>query len=135
MPETRYSVSRANARFSFIAEAEVAELGHAKGFVARISELSSLGCYVDTVNPFPDGTELRISIRYGCSACDFTGRVIYTHPGFGMGVRFGETTAEDRVTLQVAQRVEEGEDTAFRHAFLDRRFCGIQGFALGGNLA
>jgi PilZ domain len=99
MPETRYSVSRANARFSFIAEAEVAEVGNAKGFVARISELSSLGCYVDTVNPFPDGTELRISIRYGCSACDFTGRVIYTHPGFGMGVRFGETTAEDRATL------------------------------------
>jgi hypothetical protein len=25
--------------------------------------------------------------------------VIYTHPGFGMGVRFGETTAASRATL------------------------------------
>jgi PilZ domain len=99
MPETPYSVNRANPRFLFIAEAEVAEVGTGQGFVARISELSSLGCYVDTVNPFPEGTALRISIRYGCSACDFTGSVIYRHPGFGMGVRFGETTAENRATL------------------------------------
>src|SRR6266404_5611574 len=99
MPETRYSVSRANARFAFIAEAEVAEVGNGPRFVARVSELSSRGCYVDTVNPFPDGTKLRISIRYGCSTCDFTGSVIYTHPGFGMGVRFGETTAASRATL------------------------------------
>jgi hypothetical protein len=99
MPETQYSVSRANPRFLFIAEAEVAEVGNGQGFVARISELSLLGCYVDTVNPFPVGTELRISIRYGCSTCDLTGSVIYTHSGFGMGVRFGETTAENRATL------------------------------------
>jgi hypothetical protein len=99
MPETRYSVSRANARFSFIAEAEVAEVGKGQRFVARVSELSLRGCYVDTVNPFPDGTELRISIRYGCSTCDFKGSVIYTHPGFGMGVRFGEATASNRATL------------------------------------
>jgi hypothetical protein len=99
MPESKYSVSRANARFSFIAEARVAEVGNGPGFLARISELSLLGCYVDTVNPFPDGTGLKINIRYGCSMCDFTGTVIYTHPGFGMGVRFAETTAENRATL------------------------------------
>jgi hypothetical protein len=99
MPETQYSVSRSNARFSFIAEARVAEVGNGQAFVARISELSLLGCYVDTVNPLPDGTKLQISIRYGCSTCDFEASVIYTHPGFGMGVRFGETTAENRATL------------------------------------
>ena len=99
MPETPYSVSRAHARFSFIAEAEIAETGNSKGLTARISELSSRGCYVDTVNPFPEGTEVHINIRYGCSACDFKGKVIYTHPGFGMGVRFGEITAAARATL------------------------------------
>jgi PilZ domain len=99
MPQTRYSVSRANARFSFMAEAEIAEVGSAKGFIARVSELSSHGCYVDTVNPLPEGTELSMSIRYGCSACTFKGSVLYTHPGFGMGVRFGETTPANRATL------------------------------------
>jgi len=99
MPETQFSVSRTNPRFLFIAEARVAEIGDEQGIVARISELSSLGCYVDTVNPLPDGTKLQISIRYGCSTCNFTGNVIYRHPGFGMGVRFAETTPENRATL------------------------------------
>jgi hypothetical protein len=99
MPETQFSVSRSNPRFLFIAEAEVAELGDATGFVARIAELSSRGCYVDTVNPFPVGTELRVRIRYGCSTCELPGKVIYTHSGFGMGVLFGEIAAENRVIL------------------------------------
>ena len=99
MPESQYSVSRSNPRFLFIAEAEVAEVGNGQGFVARISELSTLGCYVDTVNPFPVDTVLRIRIRYGCSTCDLSGIVIYTHSGFGMGVRFGESKQENRVML------------------------------------
>jgi hypothetical protein len=99
MPETQFSVSRANPRFSFIAEAEVAEVGDRPRIFARIAELSSRGCYVDTVNPFPEGTPLRVRIRYGCSACDLQGEVIYTHSGYGMGVRFGEMAAEHRATL------------------------------------
>ena len=101
MAETPYSVRRSNARFSFIAEAEITEEGNAKGFIARVSELSSRGCYVDIVNPLPEGAELHMTIRYGCSTCSFKGTVIYTHPGFGMGVRFGETTPAHRATLGV----------------------------------
>ena len=99
MPETQFSVSRVNPRFSFIAEAELAMHGDGPCLVARISELSSRGCYVDTVSPFPVGTELQVRIRFGCSTCELPGSVIYTHSGFGMGVRFGETTSEHRVTL------------------------------------
>lgn len=99
MPETQYSVSRANPRFLFIAEAEIAEVGKGSAFVARVSELSSLGCYVDTVIPFPVGAELRIRIRYGCSTCELQASVIYTHAGFGMGVRFGESNPENQAML------------------------------------
>ena len=99
--ETQFSVNRANPRFSFIAEAEVVERSNGARVVARISELSSRGCYVDIVNPFPVGTEVRVRIRYGCSTCELPGKVIYTHSGFGMGVRFEETGAEHRATLDV----------------------------------
>ena len=99
MPETEFSVARATPRFSFIAEAEVMGLLDGTRVVARVSELSSRGCYVDTVNPFPVGTELRVRIRYGCSTCELPGEVIYTHSGYGMGVRFGETAPEHRATL------------------------------------
>ncbi len=96
MPETVYSVPRTSPRFTFIAEAEVAELGHGLRIVARISELSVRGCYIDTVNPFPVDTELHVRIRYGCSTCELPGQVIYTHSGYGMGVRFGEAAPEHR---------------------------------------
>lgn len=100
MPETVYSIPRVHQRFSFIAEAEIAEIGDGSRIVARISELSVRGCYIDTVNPFPEGAELHLRIRYGCSTCELPGEVIYTHSGYGMGVRFGAPAAEHRATLE-----------------------------------
>jgi hypothetical protein len=63
--------------------------------------LSSRGCYVDSINPLPKDSIVRMRIRYGCSACEFSGTVIYTHAGFGMGVAFGELSVEQRSTLDV----------------------------------
>lgn len=71
------------------------------GGSARVSELSARGCYIDSINPLPKGTAVRIRIRYGCSTCEFSGTVIYTHAGFGMGVVFAELTGEQRSTLDV----------------------------------
>jgi hypothetical protein len=97
MSDTPYTVARTTPRFAFIAEAEIAGMkGH-----ARVSELSARGCYIDSINPLPKGTEVHVRIRYGCSTCEFSGSVIYTHAGFGMGVVFGVLTAEQRSTLDV----------------------------------
>jgi hypothetical protein len=97
MSETPYAVARTTPRFTFIAEAEiVGMLGS-----SRVSELSARGCYIDSINPLPKGTDVRLRIRYGCSTCLFSGSVIYTHAGFGMGVMFGELTPEQRSTLDV----------------------------------
>jgi hypothetical protein len=98
MPETQYKVAR-TPRFSFVAEAEVTWADNKSRIVTRISELSAQGCYVDTVNPFPMNTELHFLIRYGCSTCELSGKVIYTHSGFGMGVLFGDVAPIHRATL------------------------------------
>ena len=97
MSDTPYIVARTTPRFTFIAEAEIVGLK----VCARVSELSVGGCYIDSINPLPRGTDVRFRIRYGCSTCEFSGTVIYTHAGFGMGVAFGELTAEQRSTLDV----------------------------------
>ena len=97
--ETDFPISRKTPRFSFIAEAEVMGPSNGTRVAARISELSSQGCYIDTINQFPMDTELRLRIRYGCSSCELPGRVIYTHSGYGMGVLFGEIASENRATL------------------------------------
>jgi hypothetical protein len=97
MPEI--SVKRANRRFSFVAEAELTSLRDGTGMLARISELSSGGCYVDTPEAFPVDTDLRLRIRYGGSTCELSGKVIYAHGGWGMGVRFDEMEAGQRLSL------------------------------------
>jgi hypothetical protein len=97
MPEV--SVKRTNRRFSFVAEAELTRLGDGTGLLARVSELSSRGCYVDTPEAFPVDTALRLRIRYGGSTCELSGKVIYTHRGWGMGVCFGEMEAAQRFSL------------------------------------
>lgn len=97
MNETSYAIRRTTPRFAFIAEAEVVGLGGR----SRVSELSARGCYVDTINPLPKNTEVRLRIRYGCSSCEFAAKVIYTHAGYGMGVVFGEMDAEQSATLGV----------------------------------
>ncbi len=97
MSDTHYTLARSTPRFAFIAEAEILGMGTH----ARVSELSARGCYIDSINPLPKDTDVRIRIRYGCSTCDFSGTVIYTHAGFGMGVVFAGLSTEQRSTLDV----------------------------------
>ena len=97
MSSPPYTVARTTPRFAFIAEAEIDGIKDS----ARVSELSARGCYIDSINPLPKDMNVRIRIRYGCSTCEFSGTVIYTHAGFGMGVVFGELTNEQRSTLEV----------------------------------
>ena len=99
MTETEFLIARKTPRFSFIAEAEVLGPSNGTPVAARISKLSSQGCYIDTINQFPMDTELLLRIRYGCSTCELPCKVIYNHSGYGMGVNFGEITPGNRATL------------------------------------
>ena len=98
MGETSFAVRRANPRYAFFAEAE-ATLRDGTSVPAQVSELSSRGCYIDTLEAIPIGTELRLRISDGIQSCEVPGRVIYMHSGygmgiFGMGVVFGNVAAE-----------------------------------------
>ena len=98
MGETSFAIRRANPRFAFFAEAEAA-LSDGTLVPAQVSELSSRGCYIDTLEPIPIGTQLRLRISDGMSSCEVPGKVIYMHSGYGMGifglgVVFGNIAAE-----------------------------------------
>ena len=99
MGEASFAVRRANPRFAFFAEAE-ATLRDGTSVPAQVSELSSRGCYIDTLQPIPIGTELRLRISDGMKSCEVPGKVIYMHSGygmgiFGMGVVFASAAAEE----------------------------------------
>lgn len=121
MAEPRYAIRRTNPRYPFFADAEMS-LKDGLSLRAQISELSSRGCYVDALEPVPVGTDLRLCISYGMSACEIRGKVIYKHSGgglglFGMGVLFGDMNSEQHSTIdewlsQAAGQRKGGPDIA-----------------------
>jgi hypothetical protein len=103
MAEASYAVRRAHPRFSFFAEAEVT-LRDGTGVRAQIAELSSRGCYIDTLEPIPVRTKLRLRICDGTNTCELHGKVLYMHSGggfgvFGMGVLFEEMGPEQHSAI------------------------------------
>ena len=119
MAEASYAVRRANPRFSFFADGEIT-LRDGTCVLTQLSELSSRGCYIGTPEPIPTGTELRLCICDGVTSCELHGKVIYMHSGdglgiFGMGVRFGEMSAEQHSAIDAWLR-----ELAGKHA--DPRF-------------
>jgi hypothetical protein len=55
---------------------------------ARISDLSTVGCYLDTTNSLPAGTEVMVRITHEEATFTALGIIAYCHPKMGMGVRF-----------------------------------------------
>ncbi len=53
---------RRSSRFPFIASAEVRSENNSSRLAARVSDISAAGCYVDTINPLPHGTLVRVKI-------------------------------------------------------------------------
>ena len=103
MAEAPYTTRRVNPRFSFFADAEVTLLD-GTWVRGQLSELSSRGCYIDTLEPIPIRTKLRLRISDGMSTCEVHGKVIYMHSGggfgiFGMGVLFEEMGAEQHSAI------------------------------------
>ena len=115
---TSFAVKRATPRFAFFAEAEVT-MRDGTSVPAQLSELSSRGCYIGTLEPIPTGTELRICIQDGMTTCELNGKVIYMHSGgglgiFGMGVLFGEMGAEQNSAIDAWLRELAGKQAATR---------------------
>jgi hypothetical protein len=90
---------RAAARKPIIATANVVELGSGAKLRARSCDLVVQGCYVDSMNPFPAGTQVRIRLEKGKSSFEARGRVVYRLAGLGMGIAFSDVSAEDRAVL------------------------------------
>lgn len=116
MAQTSFAKKRANPRFLFFAEAQVT-LDDGTSVLGQISELSSRGCYIDTLEPIPNGTQLWLRISDGMNSCELPGKVIYIHSGgglgiFGIGVLFGEMTVGQYSTLDMWLRELAGKRAA-----------------------
>ena len=81
---------RNDQRIAFIAAVEVTEAATGTRLSARTSDLSRSGCYIDTLNPTPSKTAVRLRLSHNGEELEIPGRIVYVSPGLGMGVRFDE---------------------------------------------
>src|SRR5438477_6881818 len=82
-------------RFPFIASAEVLSVSAGTRLVARISDISASGCYVDT-----EGTPVRLKILTETRVFEAPATVVYSHTHLGMGLVFGQIVAKSQDVLQ-----------------------------------
>ena len=91
---------RSVRRCPLVASVEVTELQSGTLLSARTSELGLGGCYVDALNPFPQGTLVHLRIIRDQGVFETNAKVAYCDLKFGMGIAFIETTFEQRSLLQ-----------------------------------
>ena len=91
---------RSSPRFPFIASAEVRAESTGSQLAARISDISASGCYVDTINPLPDGTPVRVKIFNETQSFEAGAMVVYSHTHLGMGLRFSDVPPNSLSVLQ-----------------------------------
>ncbi len=91
---------RAVRRCPLVASAEVTELSSGTLLSGRSSELGLGGCYVDSLNPFPEGTLVALRILRDQGVFETKAKVVYCDPGFGMGLAFTDMTRDHRSLLE-----------------------------------
>jgi hypothetical protein len=98
-PSVEIEDRRGTPRRAFIAEALVVELASGARLSGRCCDLVAHGCYMDTINPFQQGTLVRIRLQHGSETAEAKGKVVYRVPNLGMGISFFEITSDDQATL------------------------------------
>jgi hypothetical protein len=94
------SERRQAPRYPFIAEAVVTEISSDTKFIAKTGDLSIGGCFLDMLNPTPQGTDVRVRISHDNTTFTALGRVAFILPNMGMGVTFTSIEQDQQAILQ-----------------------------------
>jgi|SRR5579864_248702 len=92
---------RREPRYPFIASAELLEEISGARMNSRISDLSLNGCYVDTINPLPDGTLVHLRIFTETHAFEAPATVVHSQAFLGMGMKFRDVQPESVEVLRL----------------------------------
>ncbi len=94
------SERRQAPRYPFIAEAVVTEISSDTKLIAKTGDLSIGGCFLDMLNPTPQGTDVRVRISHDNTTFTALGRVAFILPNMGMGVTFTSIEQDQQAILQ-----------------------------------
>lgn len=91
---------RSAPRYPLVLAMEVVELPRGAKLSARTSDVSRTGCYIDTLNPIPKDSQIRLRITHHDEVFEALARVVYTSPGLGMGIAFETVTPGQQAKLE-----------------------------------
>jgi c-di-GMP-binding flagellar brake protein YcgR len=94
------SERRRAPRYPIIADAEITEIASETKLSARTSDLSVGGCFLDMLNPSPEGTEIAVRISHADTTFSARGKVVFLFPNMGMGVMFTSVPASQQAVLE-----------------------------------
>jgi hypothetical protein len=98
MPDV--TVERRSApRYFRVLAAEVIELPRGAKLLARTSDISRTGCYIDTMNPVSKGSQILLRFIHHHEVFEALARVVYVSYRLGMGVAFEAVTPEEVAKL------------------------------------
>ncbi|MBI1750104.1 MAG: PilZ domain-containing protein [Acidobacteria bacterium] len=100
---------RVETRYPFTSTAQIMEMKTKANVSGRTTDLSSGGCYIDTMSPFPTGTQVRIRLGKNEQVFEANGTVCYSQAGIGMGIRFVDVSAEHAQILRAWLHEVSGE--------------------------
>jgi hypothetical protein len=92
-------------RHTFSATAEVVEMVSGARLSTRAADLSHEGCYLDSLNPFANGSNVQVHIRWEGAELTCAAVVRDAQPGMGMGVAF--TDLDDARKALIANWIEK----------------------------
>ena len=91
---------RSCPRFPFSPAVEALDLQADTRIMGRLSDISRNGCYVDTINPLPHGTLVKVKIFTETNHFEAPATVVYAHTHLGMGLIFRELPPDSQTILQ-----------------------------------
>jgi hypothetical protein len=94
------SERRRSPRYRFVADTEIAEIASNTRLGGRSSDLSMGGCFLDMLNPPPEGTEIRVTVHHARASFTALGRVVFVFPNVGMGVVFTNVEEDQLAVLR-----------------------------------
>jgi PilZ domain len=96
MPSER----RRAPRYQLLANAEVVELRSDAHFKVRTSDVSLFGCYMNSINWLPAGTEIRLRVTHKDTTFTALATVARSEAAMGMGVNFTVIALDQRAVLK-----------------------------------
>jgi len=91
---------RAHPRIKCTNSVEVYPNNETAPIRARTGDMSLGGCFVEMTNPLPKGTEIRIAMWVKDTKLWARGKVIFSTPGYGIGVQFTEIAEQEKTQLK-----------------------------------